>query len=71
MVVQVKQDRGNPEDDSTPIQIQLDRRVRMTMKLRPIKSKVKSPLKITKLFQFSIVFNDCCLLLFAATTFEI
>ena len=50
------------------IQIQLDRRVPMTVKFRPIKLKVNSRLKITKLFQFQnavfhTVFNGCCSLL--------
>ncbi len=53
------------------IQIQLDRRVPTTVKLRPIKSKVNSPLIITKFhfvfqFQNSVfpkVFNGCCGLL--------
>ena len=48
------------------IQIYFDRWVLMTVKLCPIKSKVSSPLKITKLFQFqnsgfSTAFNGCCL----------
>ena len=49
------------------IQIQLDRRVPMTVQVRPIMSKIHfvySPLKITKLFQFQnsafpTVFNGC------------
>ena len=42
--------------------------IQMTVKIRLIKSKVNSPLKITKLFQFQnsvfpTVFNGCCSLL--------
>ncbi len=55
------------------IQIQLDRRVPMTVKLRPIKLKVNSPLKITKLFQFqnSRLPHSFQWLLLVATTVEI
>ncbi len=57
-----------PHKNVRRIQIQLERRVPTTVKLRPIKSKVNSPLKITKLFQFQnsvfpTVFNGCCSLL--------
>ena len=47
------------------IKIHLDRRVRKNVKLCRIKSKVNSPLKMSKLFQFQnsvfpTVFNGCC-----------
>ena len=54
------------------IQIQLDKRVPMTVKLRPIKSKVNSPLKITNYFSFKFrLSHSFQWLLLAAATVEI